>query len=582
LYCNKFQNKKPIERENKMKNFTQNTKLGKMFNILAALAIFTVTESAVSQYFFKSYDFPPTGTRTEYGYSIERFFDGTVTPKWSVTGVSNSTPNAGSFDWMYLKLSNTGAVSCATLLGFSLADSCFSHIQQTLLPRRNVLAGFYRAANGREKASWSMLDTTCGHFISRQILDSLRHEYRQVVKDPADVFTMAGGIQTYISSGVYQYHILAAQYSPAGALLWAYNYMPPFAWVDERAYSITFQPTDGSYAITGITNRFTGPAGAYQVFIMKISAAGIPIWYKGFSPVIGASSEGRKIIAMSDGGFVVTGFTTAFDAASDVYTFRVTAAGGVMWGNTYGMPAITEKSYSIVYDATDMSLVYTGYATPSGTEDVILAKITSVGGLPVWFKRYPNTPGADRGYDVKTASTPLGYSATGKLFISGSDDPFFLKTNTFGNVTAVCQDSIPLQPRPGTWNDICSRNIHQLTDITINPQVVSKTTVERALCGTITGIISNNEIPSEFILKQNYPNPFNPSTKIEFSLPNSGNVSIKVFDVTGQEVMTLTNGFRLKGNYSIEFNASELPSGAYFYQLKADGFEATKKMLLVK
>ncbi len=565
-----------------MKNFTQNTKLGKMFNILAALAIFIVTESTQSQYFLKSYDFPPTGTRTEYGFSIERNFDGTVAGRWTVAGVSNSTPNAGSFDWMYLKLSNTGAVSCATLLGFSLADSCFSHIQQTILPRRNVLAGFYRAPNGREKASWSMLDTSCGHFMSRQILDSLRHEYRQVVKNPADAFTMAGYIQTYISPGVYQNHILASQYTAAGALVWAYNYMPPFTWVDERAYSITFQPTDGSYAITGITNRFTGPAGAYQIFIMKISAAGIPIWYKGYSPMPGTYSEGRKIIAMPDGGFVVTGFSTAFDAASDVYVLRVDPAGAILWANTYGMPGITEKSYSIIYQPSDMSLVYTGYSIPSGTEDIILSKITSAAGAPVWTKRYPNTAGADRGYDLKEASTPTGYHVTGKLFIAGSDDPFFLKTNAFGNVTAACQDSTNLQPRPAGWSDICGRNIHQLTDVQIQPQVVNPTTVERALCGTVTGIISNNEIPSEFILKQNYPNPFNPSTKIEFSLPNDGNVSIKVFDVTGKEVMTLTNGFRLKGNYSIEFNASDLPSGAYFYKLKADGFEATKKMLLVK
>lgn len=94
----------------------------------------------------------PVGTRTDYGYSIERNFDGTLTGRWSVAGVSNSTPNAGSFDWMFLKLTNTGSVVCSSLLGFSLADSCFSHIQFSNNQRRNVLAGFYRAPKRQGKS----------------------------------------------------------------------------------------------------------------------------------------------------------------------------------------------------------------------------------------------------------------------------------------------------------------------------------------------------------------------------------------------------------------------------------------------
>jgi hypothetical protein len=540
-------------------------------------------QTVFAQYFFKSYDFPPYTTRTETGYSIERNFDGTVAGRWSVAGVSNSTPNAGSFDWMFLRLSNTGAVSCATLLGFSLADSCFSHVQLSSLPRRNVLAGFYRAPNGREKASFSMLDTTCTHFLSRQILDSLRHEYRQVVKNPADVFTLTGYIQAYISPGDYKNHILASQYSPLGALIWAFRYMPPYPWVDERPYSITYQPLDGTYAVTGITNRFTSPAGPYQVFVMKITPGGIPIWYKGYSPMPGAPSQSRKIIAMPDGGFVITGFSTAYDPFGDVYTFRITSAGAIVWSNTYGMPGISELSESIIYQASDMSLVYTGSVT-SGTEDVILAKITSAAGMPVWTKRYPNTAGSDRGYDLKEASTPAGYSVSGRLFhpVSASDDPLFLKTDALGNVTAVCQDSTMFQPRPGYWSGDCSRQIFQLSDVQITPQVTNHAPVERALCGTVTGIGSINEVADQYMLKQNYPNPFNPSTVIEFSIPQNSNVILSVYDASGREVAVLVNGFKTKGNYSVSFNAAGLSSGVYFYKLKAEGFEETKKMLLVK
>ncbi|MCI0450254.1 MAG: T9SS type A sorting domain-containing protein, partial [Chlorobi bacterium] len=377
---------------------------------------------------------------------------------------------------------------------------------------------------------------------------------------------------------------LASQYSPTGSLIWAFRYLPPYPWIDERAYSITYQPFDGTYAITGITNRFTGPAGPYQVFVMKITSGGIPIWYKGYSPMPGAPSQSRKIIAMPDGGFVITGFSTAYDPFGDVYTFRITSAGAIVWSNTYGMPGISELSESIIYQASDMSLVYTGAAAPSGTEDVILAKITAAAGLPVWTKRYPNTAGSDRGYDLKEASTPVGYSATGRLFhpTSASDDPLFLKTDAFGNVTAVCQDSTFFQPRPGYWTGDCARQPFQLSDVQITPQVTNPTPVERALCGTVTGISSYNETPNRFALKQNYPNPFNPTTVIEFSIPENSNVSISVYDASGKEVAVLVNGFKTKGNHSVDFNASNFSSGVYFYKLKADGFEETKKMLLVK
>ncbi|MBK8984268.1 MAG: T9SS type A sorting domain-containing protein [Ignavibacteria bacterium] len=92
----------------------------------------------------------------------------------------------------------------------------------------------------------------------------------------------------------------------------------------------------------------------------------------------------------------------------------------------------------------------------------------------------------------------------------------------------------------------------------------------------------NVGIPTKFDLSQNYPNPFNPSTSINFDLPVDGKVSLKIYDMTGKEVMTLVNEVRSAGYYSVNFNASNLSSGAYFYILSADNFTATKKMMLLK
>lgn len=99
----------------------------------------------------------------------------------------------------------------------------------------------------------------------------------------------------------------------------------------------------------------------------------------------------------------------------------------------------------------------------------------------------------------------------------------------------------------------------------------------------ITGISSNgNEIPEKFNLSQNYPNPFNPVTNISFSLPKSGFVSLKVFDVMGREVASLVNKDVTAGSYTVDFDASRLSSGVYFYRLTSGEFSDTKKLMLIK
>ncbi|NWG28179.1 MAG: T9SS type A sorting domain-containing protein [Ignavibacteriaceae bacterium] len=97
-------------------------------------------------------------------------------------------------------------------------------------------------------------------------------------------------------------------------------------------------------------------------------------------------------------------------------------------------------------------------------------------------------------------------------------------------------------------------------------------------------------IASEFTLEQNYPNPFNPSTTIRYSTPSvianevkqSAFVTLKVYDVLGNEVATLVNEEKPAGSYEVEFEASSITSGVYFYKIQAGNFVESKKMLLLK
>ncbi|MBK6506086.1 MAG: T9SS type A sorting domain-containing protein [Ignavibacteria bacterium] len=96
-------------------------------------------------------------------------------------------------------------------------------------------------------------------------------------------------------------------------------------------------------------------------------------------------------------------------------------------------------------------------------------------------------------------------------------------------------------------------------------------------------IVESGSLPEEFSLSQNYPNPFNPATKINYKLHVTGYIELIVFDALGKDVATLVNEMKIAGSYEVEFNASNLPSGVYFYSLIANGKQmSVKRMALVK
>lgn len=97
-----------------------------------------------------------------------------------------------------------------------------------------------------------------------------------------------------------------------------------------------------------------------------------------------------------------------------------------------------------------------------------------------------------------------------------------------------------------------------------------------------TGINELREIPSGFVLEQNYPNPFNPSTQIEYALPKAMNIKLAVYNLLGQEVALLVNGYRSLGSHKVNFNANGLSSGLYVYRLEAGSKIITKKLTIIK
>jgi hypothetical protein len=158
-----------------------------------------------------------------------------------------------------------------------------------------------------------------------------------------------------------------------------------------------------------------------------------------------------------------------------------------------------------------------------------------------------------------TSPNPFNNDTVSWNFLYTAPDSLLIDT-IYSVANSVNWDSIP--GPPDQWNFGENFVVHVID----NPVYVQ----------------NENLQPENFILYQNYPNPFNPATNIRFRIADFGFVSLKVYDVLGDEVATLVNEVKDAGEYEVEFSANWLTSGIYFYKLNVGSFSETKKMLLMK
>lgn len=131
-----------------------------------------------------------------------------------------------------------------------------------------------------------------------------------------------------------------------------------------------------------------------------------------------------------------------------------------------------------------------------------------------------------------------------------------------------------------------TKNVEQENEIVVSGNTFSTTiegqSVITFVSDDLTNVKETNSIPQAFRLSQNYPNPFNPTTQIQYSVPTNSFISLKVFTLLGEEVKTLVQGQKQPGTYEVTFNGEGLSNGIYMYQLRANDFVETKKLMLLK
>jgi len=229
--------------------------------------------------------------------------------------------------------------------------------------------------------------------------------------------------------------------------------------------------------------------------------------------------------------------------------------------------------------------------------------------LREWYSLYRFSAAVNNEYNLITVDTTITFyipinvkfEYTGERFpdetiinsIGNFDCKKFLSSwnvsaNLFGNWTDLLttKDTIWIAPDNEFW----MVQEHVPTNHIVLPPLfgIDPISIPGLFTGDVTIVSADDEqlIPTEIALKQNYPNPFNPSTSIQYTINRRQFVSLKVYDIIGNEVATLVNSEKPSGVYMVEWNAKSaaggLPSGVYFYQLKTGSFVQTKKMLLLK
>lgn len=341
-------------------------------------------------------------------------------------------------------------------------------------------------------------------------------------------------------------------------------------------------------------------SGNYDILIAKLNSNGEYIWAK----CAGGSAEDRAWAITTDiaGNIYFTGyshygitfgsFNLSGSGYADTYIAKINNSGEYIYAVSAECPS-TDMGYAITTDSNEnvyvsgyfyySSISFRDYTlSNSGNYDVY---ITKVGDDPVPVELTSFSA------ELKGSSVKLNWHTATEVNNYG----FEVERSTYrqsGITPGQDWEQIGFVPGHGNCN---ASNDYEYVDITAPAEILEYRLKQIDTDGTfeyyiptvkvdarnITGVEAN-KLPTEFELNQNYPNPFNPVTKLTYSIPQKGYVQIKVYDILGNEIRTLVNAKKQVGTHTVEFNAANLSSGIYIYEMISGNYCIIKKMVLLK
>ncbi|MBI5476310.1 MAG: SBBP repeat-containing protein [Ignavibacteriales bacterium] len=382
------------------------------------------------------------------------------------------------------------------------------------------------------------------------------------------------------SAGLTSYDYVINKYDSTGNLKWNVIYDGDSK-LDDLAYAVVVDSTGNIY-VTGLS---VGYSTMSDYLTIKLNPGGEIKWIARWNDSMNGYDKVEAISIDKNNNIVVSGYATGIDSSYDIVTVKYDSSGNELFSIAYiGIPHSNQIMCAMTID-TEGNILIAGQTNEIeiNSYEYLILKYDANGNL--LFKQ---TYSASNGLESKPSDIAIdvegGIYVTGKS--KGSDltyDYATVKLNSNGEIIWVaryssavgCNDeakSIKVDP---------AGNIYITgTSSTDSWSVINSIKYRQ----TTVGIVENEEgKPKEFKMYQNYPNPFNPVTTIKYVLPQKDHVIIKIFNVMGQLIQTISDSDQDPGTHQIRFDASHISSGIYFCRLStANGYISTKKLIVLK
>lgn len=445
------------------------------------------------------------GTDGDRGYSVRQTTDG----GYIITGYTYSYGAGGSDVWLIKTDASGNKVWDKTFGGTGDEDG--RSVQQTSDSGYIITGSIYP-----REVLLIKTNATGNTLWTKTFYGGYRGAGYSVQQTFDSGYIITGYGQTYSDSDPYVWLIKT---DTSGNMVWSKTLG------GGHGYSIQ-QTQDSGYVVTG-WEYIMYPSVSYDLFIRKASKSGSTVWSKLFAT--GNDDYGRSVWQTSDGGYIVTGYTSTWSGGAG-WLIKVDAAGIELWDKRFGG---TYTGGFSVQQTFDGGYIITG-RTESYVADVYLVKTDSLGDT-LWTRTYGGSNN-DYGYSVQQTSDSTyivaGYTES---FGAGGSDVYLIKTKTEAG------------------------GVEEATSLT----------------------------PKAFFVFQNHPNPFTVTTEIEYGLPKNANVNITIYNLLGQRIATLVDRNKKAGYYTVRWDGKDnsgnkVVSGVYFCRLQTGEYKATKKMSLIK
>ena len=383
----------------------------------------------------------------------------------------------------------------------------------------------------------------------------------QQTKD--DGYIIAGKTESF---GAGQSDIWLIKIDTHGDTLWSKT----FGGISKDYGYFVEQTTDGGYTIAGETSSFG--AGGDDVWLIRTDSGGDTLWTTTFGD--SSSNRYRSVQHTSDDGYVI-----AWQGSENIWLIKIEDSGDTLWTKSFLTKdfgdSISIYNLRSIQQTSDHGYILIGNNTFWHVGNVMIIK-TDATGETLWIKTLPKSNSShsiqqtsDGGYIILTSERCV-LPTCGHLYDR------LIKTNALGDTTWTIET-------PNYW-----RAVTQTSDggyIVTGKRYIDFgwDLVLVKIAPDITSIDENKHVSEINIqLHQNYPNPFNPSTTIEFTLPKSEFVELKIYNILGEVISTLVSKKLSQGHYIYTFDGKKLASGVYYYTITVGNFMQTRKMIYAK